>query len=224
MKIIFYISTILFLLTGCFSNQTNNPLDLDEIRAKFSKDAEISNARTQNWENYVTTIYKIADTNQYLALNRIDKKIEEDDSLNKDEKSELHFMKGDIYYRLDSLQKSLDEFTTYGQDDNMSSPKELAARAGVYIKQKHFKKALEDLTNAAEINYDYYWNIGNYYEIIGKKDSAIIFYNKYYQKDSVNGKRCKERIAELETGKTKPLTELIYCDRKRVVLLWHAAK
>ncbi|HEX9503488.1 MAG TPA: hypothetical protein VF974_04180 [Patescibacteria group bacterium] len=100
-----------------------------------------------------------------------------------------------------------------------AGPKYLAARAGAYLKRKMPDSAFVDLIKAAEINYDYKWNLGNYYEVIGKRDSALINYTWLYNEDSVVYKFCKQRINELEKRHPKVLTEL-YTDRDRKVLLF----
>lgn len=222
MKKIFYILTIMLFLYGC--NYQSKPLDIYEIQKKFAREAEISNAKTLKWENRLTNIYITADTNQSLALSTIDQIIISDTSLDKYKIAELHFIKGDIYYTIDSMNQAVEEFTTSEQILNIGSPKDRAARAGAYIKLKQYEKALIDLTKASEINYDYYWNIGNYYEIIGNKDSAISFYNRLYIKDTLTYKKANDRIVQLKNNKTKPLTELILDDRKRSVILWHGVK
>lgn len=197
---------------------------MSEISEDFAKAAAISNAKTMAWENTVNSLYKLADTSKSKAILTIDNILHSDTTLDRHKISELHFIKGDLYYSIDSLQQSIDEFTTAGKAYNMSSPKDLAARAGSYIKLKEFKKAYVDLTQAALINYDYWWNIGNYYEIIGKKDSAIIYYKQLYTKDSVNCKQCNVRVLELKNPKTKLLTNLIFRDRKRSVILMQGIK
>ena len=128
-------------------------------------------------------------------------------------------LKGDIYYRVDSLHKAIDEFSASARGQNFTSPKLLAARAGVYVKLKKFDTSFFDLQKAAEINYDYYWNVGNYYEIVGQKDSAISNYQKLYLRDTVVYKECKKRIEELNKKKPKLLKQLIYRDRDRNVIL-----
>ena len=104
---------------------------------------------------------------------------------------------------------------------NYRSPRLLAAEAGVYIKQHKFDTALINLKEAAEVNYDYHWNIGNYYEIIGQKDSAISNYQILYQHDTLTYNYCQDRIAELKKVKTKFLKELIFKDKERKVLMLH---
>jgi len=215
MKTAFYILTIIFILTSCdFKTKILDKISKKK-RENFEKEIKIINTKILAWENLVDSFYKIADTNQQLAFNAIDKLIISDTSLDKHKICVLHFIKGDIYYRIDSLHKAIEEFTKSGQINNVGTPKVLAARAGAFIKLKQFEKAFCDLNKAAEINYYYYWNLGNYYEIIGKKDSAIAFYNRLLLKDTIIHKQCKDRIIKLKNPKTKPFNELIYLDRFR---------
>ncbi len=189
------------------------------MRERFAEDAEKSNKKILAWESLRDGLYKMGSTNKITTINVIDSLLKNDTSFGSMEISELHFIKGDIYYSIDSLQKAIDEFTSSGQVVEMRSPKHLAARAGAYIKLKQFDNAIEDLKIAAEINYDYFWNMGNYYEIIGKKDSAIYYYNRLYSENISVYKYCNDRILELKSPKTKLLTELIFHDRERMVIL-----
>lgn len=172
MKTTFSILTLLLVLTSCDFRLKSPDQMLKEIREDFAKEAEISNAKTLAWENLVYSLYKMADTNQSATFLAIDNLISKDTSLDRHKISELHFIKGDIYYRIDSLQKSVTEFSIAGQAYNMGTPKGLAARAGAYVKLKQYDNAFADLNKAVEINYDYFWNLGNYYEVIGNKDSG----------------------------------------------------
>ena len=219
MKTTFNLLTILLFLTSCDFKPKSPDKMMKEIREDFAKEAEISNAKTMAWENLVDSLYKMADTNQIATFRTIDNLISNETSLDKHKISELHFIKGDIYYRIDSLQKSVTEFTIAGQAYNIVTPKGLAARAGAYVKLKQYDNALVDLNKAAEINYDYFWNVGNYYEVIGNKDSAISCYNRLFNHDTITYKFCQDRIVELKNPKAKLLTELVYRDRKRMVIL-----
>ncbi len=219
MKFSLNILAILLLLTSCDFKPESPDQMMKEIRDDFAKEAEISHARTLAWDRIVDSLYIMADTNQTAAIRAIDNMISRDPSLDRHEISQLHFVKGDVYYRTDSLEKSVSEFTIAGQEYSMGAPKDLAARAGAYVKLKHYDKALADLNKAAEINYDYLWNVGNYYEVIGDRDSAISCYKRLYSHDTTTYKHCQVRVAELKNPSAKMLTELIYRDRKRMVVL-----
>jgi tetratricopeptide (TPR) repeat protein len=192
---------------------------MKEIREDFAKQAEISNVNILSWENLIDSLYKMADTNQIATLVKIDNLIFKDTSLDRHKISELHFIKGDIYYQIDSFQKSITEYTTAGQEYKMRTPKYLAARAGAYLNLRQYDNAFADLNKATEINYDYLWNVGNYFEVLGIKDSAISCYNRLLNHDTITYKFCQDRIIELNKSKTELLNELVYRDRKRMVIL-----
>lgn len=224
MKTASCILTVLSLFTSCDSRPKPINETLDAIRKDFAKDAKKHNEKTLAWEGLVDSIYKLSDTNQALAIKIINTLISQDSLLGRYPSSELHFIKGDIYYRIDSFNKALEEFTLAGGRDIDNSPKVLAARAGAFIKNKQFDKAFIDLTKAAEINYDYYWNVGNYYEIIEQKDSAISNYERLYLENEDVYRYCKDRIEQLSKNKPKLLRELVYKDRERVHILLHGVK
>lgn len=215
--------SILLFLMGCSSPKSPNEM-MEETRKKVNVQIEASNAKKIAWANLTDSIYKIADTNQLSAITAIDNLIIHNISLDSHNISELHFIKGDIYYKIDSLKKSVSEFSFAGQTTNMGLPKHLAARAGAYIKLNQYRNAFADLTKAANINYDYLWNLGNFYEVIGKNDSAISNYNRLYKKDPIAYQFCLARITELKKTNPKALTELIYHDREKTVLMLNAVK
>jgi tetratricopeptide (TPR) repeat protein len=222
MKTTFLILIIFISTTSC--NFRSEPLNLDKIREDFARDAEISNAKILRWENLMDSIYNISKISYLSGHELIDKLIKSDRSLDEFQISRLHFIKGDLYYSQDSSQEAIDEFTLAGKVTKMNAPKYLAARAGAYIKLQQFDKAYADLNKAAGINHDYLWSIGNYHEILGNKDSALIYYNRLYMEDTVIYKKCSDRISELKNPKTKLLTELIYTDRNTGVILIHGVK
>ncbi len=224
MKPTLIILTFLIIVTSCDFRPKSFELEINEIREDFAEESEINNSNTLAWENLIDSFYKIADTNQIATFSAIDNLINNDKTLDRHNISELHFIKGDIYYRIDSLKKALIEFTTIGQKYSMETPKYQAARAGVFLKLRQYENALVDLNKAAEINHYYLWNIGNYYEAIGNKDSAIYSYNRLYLYDTTYYNFCKARITELRNPKTKLFSELVYRDRERLVILMKGVK
>jgi hypothetical protein len=221
MKTCIHILTIITLLSSCQQRQKNFQDQIQDIRQDFSKQAEADNAKILAWEKVIDSIYKLADTDKLLSIRAINDIMLNDTNLNSGNLFDLYFIRGDLYYRIDSLQRALQDFSAFDKGQNYSSPKMLAARAGVYIKLKQFDNAFKDLTKAAEVNHIYNWNVGNYYEIIGRKDSAILSYQNLYHQDTVIYKMCLDRIIELGKNKPKLFKELIYNDRERKVLLMH---
>lgn len=172
------------------------------------------------WEGTLNNIHKLAETSPLRAIDSINSILLKDTTLDSGSIFDLNFMKGDMYYNIDSFQKALSVFSSSG----LSSPKIFAARAGAYVKLKQFDNAQKDLIKAAEMNYDYNWNVGNLYEILGQQDSALFVYNKLYQRDSVIYIQCKKRIDELKGVKPKLMKELIFRDRERKVISFNSIK
>ena len=221
LKLVFTILISGLLLISC--RQKSFQEKIDDIRNDFSKKAEVYNAEVLSWENKIDSIIKLADTNQLLAIQAIDSIIQYDTLHGTTKKFDLHFLKGDFYYQIDSFTKAIDELSLAGLKD-FASPKILAAKAGAHIKLEEYDLALSELRQAADINYDFYWNIGNYFEIRGQKDSAVSNYQKLYSKDTAVYKYCGDRIEELKHNKSKLLTELVYMNRERFVIKMHGVK
>lgn len=210
---------IFLLLISC--HQKSFQEKINDVKDEFSKQADSQNEKLLSWEQTISNINNLADSNQRLAINHIDSLIQFNTTLTGEKLSDLHFIKGEIYYNNDNFEKAIGEFSVAAQNLHFESPKILAAKAGAYIKLKKFDTAFNELNQAAEINYDYYWNIGNYYEIVRQKDSAINNYQRLYKRDTNIYKYCGDRIAELKKNKATFLTELVYKDRERKVLLMH---
>jgi len=218
----FLLFPIFFLLFSC--HQKSFQEQIDDVRDEYSKQAEIQNKQVLSWEKIIDSINILADTNQILAIKRLDTLIKFDTALTSEKLSDLHFIKGDIYYNVDSFTKAIDEFSFAAQRIHFESPKILAANAGAYTKLKQYDTALNELKQAADINYDYYWNIGNFYEIVRQKDSALLNYKRLYVHDTIVYNYCETRIRELKKNKPIFLDKLIYKDRERPVLLMHGMK
>lgn len=219
MKTSYLLLTVLFSLTSCVYSPQSPQQFLGAARREMAETFEASNAKVLAWEHLIDSIYKLADTNHIASLAAIDALLAHDTALSGKKFSDLHFIKGDIYCRLDSAEKSLDEFARAGQVYDVNAARILAARAGALLKLRRYNDALADLNTAAELNAAYLWNLGNYYEIIGNRDSAIACYTQLYTRDTVSYKFCLDRVNDLKNPKTAPLKELIYRDRERKMLL-----
>ncbi len=189
---------------------------LDNTRENLKQEGKKINAKNREWDSLINNIYEVSKQNQILAYKKIDGIISNNPQLEEFDIQDLHFVKGDILYKNDSLNEAVKEFTKSG----INFPKSLGARAGAFLKLKEYEKCLSDLNKAAEINDEYLWYIGNYYESINKKDSAVFFYKKLLNNDKVIYKYCGDRIKELENKKTKLYTELKFIDNQKMTIVW----
>jgi|APLak6261690433_1056193.scaffolds.fasta_scaffold16935_1 tetratricopeptide (TPR) repeat protein len=205
-----------FLFTGCkVDNRDDIDRMLDNTRENLKQEGKKFNAKNREWDSLINNIYEVSKQNQILAYKKIDGIILNNPQLEEFDIQDLHFVKGDILYKNDSLNEAVVEFTKSG----INFPKSLAARARAFLKLKEYKKCLLDLNKAAEINHEYLWHIGNYYEVLNKKDSAVYFYRKLLENDKVIYKYCGDRIKELENKKTKLYTELKFIDNPRITII-----
>jgi tetratricopeptide (TPR) repeat protein len=215
MKIITFI-IILLAFTACkFDNRDEIDQMLDKTRENLKQEGKKFNAKNREWDSLINNIYEVSKQNQTLAYKKIDSILLNNPQLEEFDIQDLHFVKGDILYKNDSLNQAVEEFSKSG----INFPKTLGARAGAFLKLREYKKCLSDLNKAAEINDDYLWYIGNYYETLNKKDSAVFYYRKLLANDKVIYKYCGDRIKELENRKTKLFTELKFIDNQKIYII-----
>ena len=202
----------LFLCLGCHQPA----IDLNSTRKGLADSAKKQNRTTVNWEKTYLNLENKSLDSPLTVISSVTKLIGSH-NYSGPHVSDLYFLMGNIYYRIDSFSLAVRCYSD--ADPRGDGPKYLAARAGAYVKQKMRDSALADLIKAANANGDYKWNLGNYYEIIGKKDSALANYRWLYHQDSVVYAFCNERIHALEARHPRLLTELVYRNRDRMVLL-----
>ncbi|PZF71719.1 tetratricopeptide repeat protein [Taibaiella soli] len=206
------------ILASCTNTSSNDEEFMAEVRSSTSKTLLEQNQQARKWMKEKANLKALATVDQKKAISQIDSLLNSK-TLELDQLDELHALKGNIYYKMDSFQKSVIEFGTAAQRLNMQSPRDLAGRAGAYIKLKQYPDALSDLKAAAAINYDYYWNLGNYFEIVGNRDSAAFYYTKLFTKDTIYYRFCRDRATELAQPQAKLMKELKYIDTSETVLL-----
>ncbi|UTW62661.1 hypothetical protein KFE98_00455 [bacterium SCSIO 12741] len=210
------ITIIVFLisLSGCQPNQTNANDYMNEIRKDFAKHAERHNQKVLAWDSKIQELYRRSDANLKDGVIYADSLIENDKSLDDSKVSILHAIVGEIYYDNDSIALAMERFQL-NELLTFDSPRNQANKAGCYIKQGDFDKAMALLAQAAEVNPDFKWYIGNLYEIQGNPEKAISEYQYVYQQDTVVYSFYYQRIQELENNPDQLLTELYYKDRRK---------
>jgi len=188
MKIIFKFIFLFFLFNSC-APATERP-DTDK---KVQDDIN-------DWQNKnLPELYLMSDTNLILTFTNINHTIDSltehfrqtEYSFDKNKFSDLHYVKGEIYFKMGQFLNALIEFS-YDSSAIFG-----VARAAAYIKLDKGDKANEEIKNFVNGPYEYQWALGNYYEIVGKIDSAKILYSNIYAADSVEYSKCLVRINEL---------------------------
>jgi len=218
MKQTIFILALLTFLFGCQPKQKSMNNFMDDIREDFAEQAEEQNKEVYAWEAKIEELYKRADSSLSSGVNYADSLIENDESLDKWKISNLHTIVGEIYYDTDNIDLALERFQE-NEALTFDSPRNKANKAGCYIKLGDYDRAMMLLEEAAKVNHDFKWYIGNLYEIQGEREKAKQEYQYVYQRDTVVYAYYNQRIQELNNNPDQILTELYYKDRRKRILL-----
>ena len=187
---------------------------MNDLREDFAKMAEEQNQEMQTKENRISEFYQRADKSLLDGIAYIDSILENDNSIDKWEKSNLNTIAGETLYDNDSIKLALERFEM-SESISISSPRSQTNKAGCYVKMSDFDKAMELLNLASEANYDNKWYKGNLYEVMNNRENAIKEYSELHQKNTTVYQYCSDRIKEIEKPNTELFTELVYRNRRK---------
>lgn len=170
----------------------------------------------RKYDDYLIKLYKESQNNPETVIRKIDSLL----ITNKKEKgkyrsqiisnveSKLHYFKAELFYKIGKHKESIDELNF---DDDKTGDAAIAHAAN-FVKLKDFKKAKSFIDSIGNWNGNYY-ALGNYYETIGDKTSALKTY-KYNLEDDKSRKHfiyyiwTEKRVKALE--KNEPLLNEIF--------------
>ena len=187
---------------------------MNDLREDFANMAEEQNQEMQTKENRISEFYQRADKSLLDGIVYIDSILENDNSIDKWEKSNLNTIAGETLYDNDSIKLALERFEM-SESISISSPRSQANKAGCYAKMGDFEKAMELLNQASETNYDYKWYKGNLYEMMNNQEKAITEYNELFEENTTVYQYCSDRIKEIEKPNAELFSELVYKDRRK---------
>jgi len=208
--------TFLFFLLLISCKNDKPDLSFDKEHEKMhQEDEKISEAFT-NFENLLNKLYVESEKNPDKVLRKVDSLL----LVNKNEKDKyisqikpnidhsLHSFKAELFYIIGKYKESINELNT--EDDKTGDV--AIAYAANYVKLKDFKTAKSFIDSIGNWNGNYY-ALGNYYESIGDKISALKTY-KYNLEEDKSRKHfiyyiwTQKRVEELE--KNKPLLNEVF--------------
>ena len=208
--------TFLFFLLIISCKNDKPDLSFDKEHEKMhQEDEKISEAFT-NFENLLNKLYVESEKNPDKVLRKVDSLL----LVNKNEKDKyisqikpnidhsLHSFKAELFYIIGKYKESIHELNT--EDDKTGDA--AIAYAANYVKLKDFKTAKSFIDSIGNWNGNYY-ALGNYYESIGDKISALKTY-KYNLEEDKSRKHfiyyiwTQKRVEELE--KNKPLLNEVF--------------
>ena len=209
----FTIPIFFLFVIGC-KNSTQKNNQTIHVDSSHSYEEEADKVFL-NFQKVLGKLYLISDTSSKRALTAADKYIRQyKDTIGKrgfsvNEIEDLHYLKGEIFYKLGMYDSSLNEFKASPINGN-------SAIASNYMKLKMYDSAFIILSKEAPGHYLYNYEWANYYEMTGKKDGAIKLYRIILAQDWIdNGNyetlknNTKKRLGWILSNK-EALTDLYF--------------
>ena len=155
-------------------------------------------------------------TDPYIAVDYIRDVIDANQDFTDNELSWAYCLKGDAWYDAGNMDSARKSYEIADQLKTTISPNLDSRIAGCLLKQNEFEESLCLLLRAADISYDFYWHLGNYYEVVGLVDSALLYYDRLYEESHEFYKYCHERAEQLRKNKNvKLMEEIDYVDKRQ---------
>lgn len=184
--------------------------DIENFDDRVSAIFEKSNTIIDREESIISNFYRLVDSNHKAGIEYMDSIILYG-GFDANDQIDFNWIVGEVYYDLDSIDLALARFDT----SLMKAPRNLANIAGCYIKQKRYKEAKPLLKKAAGINKSYTWYVGNFFEIVGERDSASMLYGNLYGDDPLIYQYCDERLVNMSRADYKRPEYLEYRNRRK---------
>ncbi|MDI9311651.1 MAG: hypothetical protein QM535_15685 [Limnohabitans sp.] len=185
---------------------------------KACEEADKVSAEMRKYDIYLVSLYKESEKNPESIIKKSDsllitnnKETEKYRSqIKTNVESKLHFLKAELFYKIGKYKKSIEELNFVGDKTGEAA----IAYAANYVKLKDFKSAKSFIDSIGNINGNYY-ALGNYYESIGDKTSALKTYKENLEEDKsrkhfIYYKLTQKRVKELEKNKSLLLNEIFF--------------
>jgi tetratricopeptide (TPR) repeat protein len=180
------------------------------------EEADKVSAELRKFDDYLITLYKEAEKNPEKVIRKSDslfitnkKETERYRSqIKSNVESKLHYLKAEIFYKTGKYKESIEELNF----EDYRTGEAAIAYAANYVKLKDFKSAKSFIDSIGNWNGNYY-ALGNYYESIGDKTSALKTYKENLEDDKSRKHFIyyiwtQKRVEELE--KNNPLLNEVF--------------
>lgn len=207
-----YIFSLCVIFIRCQDNKTA-PSGQEKVidttnRECYSKEIEEETIDYNEFEKFNLHLYILSDTNPNQTLKLADSLLEKftndytstGKTINLNKISDLHFLKGEIFYKQAKYKEAVTEFSFDTLEDIS------LGRACARIKLKDFENAHKDLLYRTDMYFGNRLELANYFEIVGNIDSARILYNQLWETDWVRGSNnfAQIPVRQRELNKKKP--------------------
>ncbi len=198
------------------NDQNKSEIEMEESHMKMHKEMDKVGFEIHKFESELITLYSESEKKPEKIIIKADSLL----NVNKNEKdkyksqikdnikNDLHYLKAELFYKLGNYHNSLLELEAY----DYKSGDAAAAYAANYVKLKDFKKAKSFIDNIGNYIYDY--ALGNYYESVGNKATALKVYYEIKKDKSIKHyayyKLAVNRYEELKKSNSKLLNEIYF--------------
>lgn len=216
--ILIYILVLCVALIGCHEGETPRTIQdksIDTISHEcYSREFGEAAIDYMEFEQYNLNLYILSDTNPNQTLKLADSLLKSfandykstGKTINLNKISDLHFLKGEIFYKQAKYKEAVREFSFDTLTDIA------LGRAAALVKLSDFENAHKDLLYRVDFYFGHRMELANYFEIVGNIDSARIMYNQLWERDWVRGSnnyaQIPIRLKELNKKNPKLLKEL----------------
>lgn len=211
----YFLISILLTIISC--KNSNNRFEVEEkAHMKLHEEMDKVDKEYSKFENQLSKLYGESENDAEKVLKKVDSLLlankNEKDKYKSQIKSDidrsLHSFKAELFYHLGNYKESISELNF----EESKTGSTAIAYAANYVKLKDFKKAKSFIDSIGNCNGNYY-ALGNYYESVGDKTSALKTYKENLEDDKSRKHFIyyiwtQKRVEELE--KNKPLLNEVF--------------
>jgi len=221
MKRIFPFFFSLFLMFSCNKNDSKKKLSEEELEHKNHMEIHKEMDKVDNeylkFKKQLITLYSLSEKNPEKVIFKTDSllQINENETdkyksqIKETVKSQLHYLKAEIFYKIGKYEKSIQELNTYDKYDFVIGER-ASAYAANYAKLKQFDKA-RAFVDSIRKGYNFHdYSLANYYECTGNRIEALKIYRKIKNSKIHYPHPVEKRIHELQMKNPKLLNEIYF--------------
>lgn len=190
---------IILIVASCNNNNDPHQQFMDEVSESVQEFQHNQKQKEKDRMTLFSMVEKRIHSNPEKGILFVDSILDNMDMMGY-EKRELLSHTSDVLYKDGQYRYSLNQCFKTDKMSSTEDPLIYSYKARSYIKIGKKDSAEYLLLKASEINFDFEWLLGNFYEIIGFRDSAIAVYNNLYERSNFHYSYCLDRIDSINLG------------------------
>lgn len=165
------------------------------------------NRETKEWNEQINKLYSLDKESNYKSMRTIDSLVSIFSKSSK-KLTDLYYVKANLQYLNNNYEDALNSVNTSIKINKYENPKQLSLKGACLAMKGKFKDAEKYFITASSMNYDFKWELGNFYELQKNKLYAKTTYQNLLKEDSIIYRKCKLRIIELDKSTPNYLNKI----------------